>query len=105
MVADRVEVTSRKAGSEEAWTWASDGRGSSRWRPPSARTPGTDIVLHIKGRRRRVSGADAAGDGRPQMGRPHHRADHLARDGKDQPANEGTALWRKPKSEVTAEAV
>ena len=27
MVADRVEVTSRKAGSEEAFTWASDGGG------------------------------------------------------------------------------
>ena len=25
MVAERVEVTSRRAGSEEAWTWASDG--------------------------------------------------------------------------------
>jgi molecular chaperone HtpG len=27
MVADRVEVTSRRAGADEAWTWASEGRG------------------------------------------------------------------------------
>jgi len=27
MVADRVEVTRRPAGTEEAWAWASDGRG------------------------------------------------------------------------------
>jgi molecular chaperone HtpG len=37
-------------------------------------------------------------------------ADHItvpiaiARDGKDEPANEGTALWRKPKSEVGQES-
>ncbi|HKO57286.1 MAG TPA: hypothetical protein VJ276_15530, partial [Thermoanaerobaculia bacterium] len=37
-------------------------------------------------------------------------ADHItvpiaiARDGKDEPANEGTALWRKPKSEVSEES-
>ncbi len=41
MVADRVEVTSRKAGSEEAFTWASDGgrpvhhRTGARARPPA----------------------------------------------------------------------
>ncbi|HUA76055.1 MAG TPA: ATP-binding protein, partial [Acetobacteraceae bacterium] len=28
MVAERVEVTSRRAGAEEAWLWASDGGGS-----------------------------------------------------------------------------
>ncbi len=27
MVADRVEVTSRRAGTDEAWTWASEGAG------------------------------------------------------------------------------
>src|ERR1700721_2710458 len=40
MVADRVEVTSRKAGSEEAFTWASDGSGFTV--PPATReTAGT----------------------------------------------------------------
>ena len=29
----------------------------------------------------------------------------IARDGKDQPANEGTALWRKPKSEMTEQSL
>jgi molecular chaperone HtpG len=27
MVADRVEVVSRKAGEAEAWRWVSDGKG------------------------------------------------------------------------------
>ena len=48
MVADRVEVTSRKAGSEEALTWASDGAGQFTLAPATRETAGTDIVLHIK---------------------------------------------------------
>ena len=40
MVADRVEVTSRKAGSEEAFTWASDGGGRVHHRAGDARDRG-----------------------------------------------------------------
>ena len=39
MVADRVEVTSRRAGSEEAWTWASEGGGAFTLAPPTAPNP------------------------------------------------------------------
>ena len=48
MVADRVEVTSRKAGGEEAFTWASEGAGQFTLAPATRDQPGTDIVLHIK---------------------------------------------------------
>src|ERR1700744_1816068 len=48
MVADRVEVTSRKAGSEEAFAWASDGTGEFTMAPAERDTPGTDVMLHIK---------------------------------------------------------
>ena len=37
MVADRVEVTSRRAGAEEAWTWASEGQGEFTLAPADAR--------------------------------------------------------------------
>lgn len=101
MVADRVEVTSRKAGSEEAFTWASDGAGQFTLAPATRETPGTDIVLHLK--------AEAEEYLEPMRLETVVRkwADHItvpitiAQDGKDQPANEGTALWRKSKSEVT----
>src|ERR1700753_2520700 len=46
MVADRVEVTSRKAGSEEAFTWASEGAGEFTLSPAERDTPGTDVMLH-----------------------------------------------------------
>ncbi|MHB2205133.1 molecular chaperone HtpG [Methylobacterium sp. CM6257] len=103
MVADRVTVTSRRAGSDEAWSWASDGQGSYTLEPATRAEPGTDIVLHLK--------EDADEYLEP------YRLDHLVRkwadfitvpiavvrDGKDESANQGTALWRKAKSEVTEE--
>src|SRR6202044_4010065 len=48
MVADRVEVTSRKAGSEEALIWASEGAGAFTLGPATREQAGTDVVLHIK---------------------------------------------------------
>ena len=103
MVADRVTVTSRRAGSDEAWTWASDGQGSYTLEPSERAEAGTDIVLHLK--------EDAGEYLEPYW------LDHLVRkwadfitvpvaivqDGKDEAANQGTALWRKPKSEITPE--
>ena len=106
MVADRVEVTSRKAGSEEALHLGlGRRRRSSPSRRPTRETAGTDVVLHMK--------ADADEYLEPIRLEAIVRkwADHItlpitiARDGKDQPANEGTALWRKPRAEVTRAVV
>ncbi len=101
MVADRVEVTSRKAGSDEAFTWASEGAGEFTLSAAEKETPGTDIVLHMK--------ADAEEFLEPMRLETIIRkwADHVtlpitvSNDGKDQTANEGTALWRKSKADVT----
>ena len=103
MVADRVEVTSRKAGSEEAFTWTSEGAGEFTLSPAEKDKAGTSIVLHIK------SDADEYLEPMRLETIIRKWADHVtmpvtvARDGKDQPANEGTALWRKSKSDVTEE--
>jgi molecular chaperone HtpG len=105
MVAERVEVTSRKAGgADEAWTWASEGQGEYTLEPAARDTPGTSIVLHMK--------PDADEFLEPYRLETIIRkwADHIAlpitllRDGKDTPANDGNALWRKPKAEVTEQA-
>jgi molecular chaperone HtpG len=101
MVADRVEVTSRKAGSEEAFTWTSEGAGEFTLSPAERDTAGTTIVLHIK--------SDAEEYLEPIRLETIIRkwADHVtmpitvAKDGKEETANEGTALWRKSKSDVT----
>ena len=71
--------------------------------PADRAEAGTTIVLHVK--------ADADEFLEPVRLETIIRkwADHItvpilvAQDGEDKPANEGTALWRKPKSEVTAD--
>ena len=48
MVADKVTVTSKRAGGGDAYTWTSDGRGSYTVDSALKKTRGTDIVLHLK---------------------------------------------------------
>ena len=104
MVAERVEVTSRKAGTEQAFTWASDGGGGFTIAPAHRERPGTDVVLHIR------PDADEYLDPTRLEAVVRRWADHvtvpiaIARDGKDQPANEGTALWRKPRAAVSEQS-
>ena len=95
MVADRVEVVSRRAGTDEAWLWASEGAGNYTLSPAERAAAGTTITLHIK--------PDADEFLEPYRLETIVRkwADHIAlpilltRDGKEQAANEGTALWRR----------
>src|SRR5579863_8046739 len=53
MVAERIVVTSRRAGTEDVWTWSSAGGAGFEISPvgdSDAQTPkrGTNIVLHLK---------------------------------------------------------
>lgn len=103
MVAERVVVTSRRAGEATAWRWESEGRGGYEIAPAERAEAGTDVVLHIK--------ADAEEFLDPARIEAIVRkwADHITvpvailRDGKEQVANEGTALWRRPKAELSEE--
>ncbi|MDE2335258.1 MAG: molecular chaperone HtpG [Rhodospirillales bacterium] len=103
MVAERVAVTSRHAGEQSAWRWESEGRGGYELAPSERETAGTDVVLHIK--------ADAEEYLDPARIEAVVRkwADHVTvpivilRDGKEETANEGTALWRRPKAELSEE--
>ena len=104
MVADRVTVTSRRAGAEEAWTWASEGQGSYTLELATRAEPGTDIVLHLK------EDADEYLESYRLDQVVRKWADHITvpiaivgEEGKEETANQGTALWRKSKSEVTPE--
>ena len=48
IVADKVTVTSRRAGSDEAVVWESDGQGSFTLGAADKADRGTEIVLHLK---------------------------------------------------------
>ena len=103
MVAERVEVTSRRVGESEAWRWASEGGGRFTLSPATRETPGTDVVLHIK------PDADEFLEPYRLESIVRKWADHITwpitiqRDGQEVAANEGTALWRKPRGEITEE--
>ncbi len=101
MVAERVVVTSRAVGADAAFAWESTGQGAFTISPAERARPGTSVVLHMK--------PDAEEFLEPYRLETIVRkwADHItlpimvAHDGKDMPANEGTALWRRPKAEVS----
>jgi len=47
MVADHVEVTSRKAGEDKAWRWISDGKSGFDIEPSERSVAGTTVRLHF----------------------------------------------------------
>ncbi|MDR2417681.1 MAG: molecular chaperone HtpG [Treponema sp.] len=47
MVAERIEVISRKAGEGTAWKWLSDGKDGFDILPASRETQGTTVILHL----------------------------------------------------------
>ena len=103
MVAERVEVISRRVGEQDAWRWSSEGQGTYTLAPAGRDLPGTDVILHIK------PDADEFLEPYRLEAIVRKWADHITwpitiqRDGNDVAANEGTALWRKPRSEITEE--
>ena len=48
LVADEVTVTSRAAGSDEAWMWTSDGKTGFSIEPSEREARGTNIILKLK---------------------------------------------------------
>ncbi|HKU41159.1 MAG TPA: molecular chaperone HtpG [Polyangiales bacterium] len=48
LVADRIEVISRAAGSDQAFKWSSDGKESFSIEPSERDEIGTSVVLHLK---------------------------------------------------------
>ncbi|HOJ98045.1 MAG TPA: molecular chaperone HtpG [Termitinemataceae bacterium] len=47
MVADRIEVITRKAGEEAAWKWSSDGKETYTIEPAQRDSQGTTVILHL----------------------------------------------------------
>lgn len=108
MVADKVDVVSRRAGEDVAARWVSEGKGSYSLGAAERAQPGTDITLHIK------EDAEEFLDPWRLRGIIRKWADHISwpvilheKDDegkeKEETINEGTALWLRPKSEITSE--
>ena len=48
MVAETVDVLTRKAGEEKSWQWSSDGKGQFTIEPGEREESGTTVILHLK---------------------------------------------------------
>ncbi|MBT3373863.1 MAG: molecular chaperone HtpG [Rhodospirillaceae bacterium] len=104
MIADKVEVTSRRAGDDAAWVWTSDGLGEFTIDEGSREGRGTSIVIHLK------EGEDEWLEEHKLQGVVKKYSDHIALpilltidDGEETAANEASAIWSRPKSEITDE--
>ena len=108
MVARSVEVISRRAGSEEAWRWSSEGTGSYSVAPAAldaAPARGTRVVLTLADDARDY--AEQATIERVVAAYSAHVPVPIVLKVGDGQANktlaDGSAVWRKPKAEVTQE--
>ena len=101
MVADRVEVVSRKAGAAEAARWISDGQGEYTVAEADKAKRGTEVTLHIKD--------DEAEFLEPMRLRTiiHTYSDHIAlpiylvENGTETLVNAAKALWTRPRADIT----
>ncbi len=106
MVADHVDVFSRRAGAEEAWQWSSDGKGTFSVAPvplESAPHRGTRVIVHVaeeakdyleRFRLERMVRAQSGHVPVPiaVVEKPGEKPFELV---------DGAALWAKPKSEIS----
>ncbi|MFO1150763.1 MAG: molecular chaperone HtpG [Alsobacter sp.] len=112
MVADRVEVLTRRAGTAEAWRWASDGKGSYTVEPLALEdgpVRGTRVVLQLS------EGNETYADRFTveRIVREHGSAVPVpvdvvapAKEGEEAETHrvaDGAAIWTKPKSAVSEE--
>ena len=110
MVADQVEVVSRRAGEEQAWRWQSDGSGSYTVEEAAHAGRGTTVTLHL----RADAGEFADLDRLRHIVRTY--SDHIAlpielaaaaagegEAAEPETVNRASAIWTRPKSEIEPE--
>ena len=103
MVADKVEVTSHKAGEDHGWHWISDGRGEfTITESDDAPARGTRITLHVKKDQKEF--LDDARLRRIVKTYSDHIAIPVILTGEtEETLNAASAIWTRPKSEITDE--
>lgn len=107
IVADKITVITRRAGlgAEHGVRWESAGEGSYDIETVEKATRGTDVILHLR------DGEDEFLDGYRLRAIVRKYSDHIAlpivmrADAKDEDetVNRASALWARPKKEITAD--
>lgn len=103
MVADRVDVITRKAGEDQGWKWSSDGKGDFTVEPFDGAARGTRIVLHLKDDAQDyLKGAELARVVKTYS--DHIDLPVVLEEGEEsRTLNAASALWTRPKAEITPE--
>jgi molecular chaperone HtpG len=103
MVADRVEVLTRKAGESKAWRWESDGKGEYEIQEGERDSFGTTVTLFLN-----EEGKEFASRWRiEEIIRKY--SNHvpfpifLHYEKKEEQINSASAIWKRPKSELKEE--
>ena len=106
MVADKVEVLTRKAGEDKAWLWESDGRGSYTIADAERDNCGTSITLHISKddkeyleplRIKNIVKTYSDHVGVPVILKSNEK------DAEDETVNTASALWTREKKDISDE--
>ncbi len=99
MAADKVEVTSTRAGSNETHIWESDGEGEYTVRAAAQAPRGTMVKLHLR------EGEDQYADPFKLKHIIETYSDHIAFpiELEGEKVNRASALWSRSKSEITPE--
>ncbi|MGA7938429.1 MAG: molecular chaperone HtpG [Bradyrhizobium sp.] len=109
MVAERIVVTSRRAGGEEAWTWSSAGGSGFEIAPAGqddAQAPrrGTNIVLHLKkDAAKYLEAYEIERIVRAYSDNIQFPIELVDDKGEAKQVNSASALWQRPKSELKPE--
>ncbi len=103
MVAEKVEVFTRKAGEDQGWHWVSEGQGAFEVEVAGDVVRGTRIVLHLR------KGENEYLDPLRLATIIKKYSDHIALpiklfvDGESETMNRASALWQRSKREITDE--
>jgi molecular chaperone HtpG len=109
MVAERIEVHSRRAGSPEVWTWTASGGSGFEVAPASEEnakrvTRGTEIVLHLKkDAAKYLETYEIERIVRAYSDNIQFPIELVPEEGEPRQINSASALWQRPKSELSVE--
>lgn len=103
MIAEKVEVLARKAGEDQGWRWESDGQGGFTVSEEPDASRGARVILHLR------EGEDEYLEPSSLRRIIKTYSDHIAlpvvlvEGDKEDTVNSASALWTRPKNEISKE--
>lgn len=107
MVADKISVLSRKAGSKTSWKWTSDGKGGFNLKEDASHKIGTKVTLKLKDNAdeflESIRLSNVIKKYSDHINYPVSLLDEDDKGGKEEKINQSLALWTKNKNDLKKE--